>query len=251
MAMTMLAIGDSQPHLEQRQDFESIYSQQQQQEHHHHPSVRRETEGTTNHHVREEEDVAHKKTDICLMKRKAILLLSKAHKSESTADTQKAMLLFKALYKAETEQDLASLEVEIRQLLNSKQRQQDEIDKATASKNMEYTESPERFSRFRHTWSRLFHPNAASPTSSSSSIRSNYVTRNQPVAAQNNANATTWRMFSGVVPQRVAVHRVSLLSTRSVGDHGLAGLKESSRGFGRSRQDEKKPASNGLDTHSI
>jgi hypothetical protein len=220
MTIAMLAIGDSQPHLEQREDFESISSQQQQHQHH-------ETEGTTN-----QEDAAHKKTDICLIKRKAILLLSKAHKSESTGDTQKAMSLFTALYKAETEQDLASLDVEIRQLLKSKQ-QQDEIATTTTAttattrrpKNMESTETPERFSRFRTTWSRFFQPNAASPTTS----RRSNVTRNQQVAQ----NATTWKMFwqvethppAPVVPHRVAVHRFSL---PSFGDHGLDGLEESS-----------------------
>lgn len=235
----------TQAHLDERQDFATISLHDEYPTSSSTSFQPRETEAKATHNeaVPQQNDAVDK-TNICLVKRKAILLLSKAHKSENASDRRMATSLLAALYKAETEQDLAKIQLEIAQLLQRKQQQDND---AAAIKSMEFNETSERFSRFRATWNRFLNPSPTGASPLNSSKRPLFM-RNQEIAE----NATRWKMFWQSEP--ISEHNEDRYGSRfSQPSLGLDGMEaySVSRRLAQLRSASKNFASNGLDTRTV
>eukprot|EP00980_Cylindrotheca_fusiformis_P023645 scaffold10700_cov108-Cylindrotheca_fusiformis.AAC.9 len=185
------------------------------------------------------------KANISLIKRKAILLLSEAHKSENACDRRMATSLLAELYKVETEQDMAKLQMDIQQLLQRKQQQEDAA--AMATKRKLESEPREGFSRIRATWNRLVFPNSTSLPSTVStkvaltSSKRQLFTRKQEIAD----NSTKWKMFWQSEPPPEPNHGTRTFSL------GLHGIEESSASGRYGRPARRKLASRFFDSHSV
>lgn len=216
------------------------------------------------HSEEQNEESSLDAANISEIKRKAILLLSHVHKTERGPARIKAMSLLTTLYKAETEEDIRAMEKEIRDLLKLKKEEEDRTRKQAEIEAA--ARQPERFTRFKATWSKLFQPKdhcsippprhstpTTLPTRSPALLSQRYQ---QP---QRKAEPPTWRFFW----QRDATTMDETISlpvgpstqrpNSFVGEHhGLVGVEDPNN-FGTPKLSltRKQPSRTGLDVHSM